>query len=58
MLVVLAESQTTRHANPVEHGELIASLVPGARLEVVDAAHLANWERAAEVNALLEDHLR
>jgi 3-oxoadipate enol-lactonase len=45
-------------ATPVEHGELIASLVPGARLEVVDAAHLASWERAAEVNVLLEDHLR
>ena len=44
-------------ATPVEHGELIASLIPGARLEIVDAAHLANWERAVEVNALLEEHL-
>jgi 3-oxoadipate enol-lactonase len=44
-------------ATPVEHGELIASLVPAARLEVVDAAHLANWERATEVNTLLEDFL-
>ena len=44
-------------ATPVEHGELIASLIPGARIEIVEAAHLASWERAAEVNALLEDHL-
>ncbi len=54
----LVVAGTLDPATPVEHGELIASLVPGARLAVVDAAHLANWERAAEVNALLEDHLR
>jgi 3-oxoadipate enol-lactonase len=45
-------------ATPVEHGELVASLIPGARIEILEAAHLASWERAAEVNALLEDHLR
>jgi 3-oxoadipate enol-lactonase len=44
-------------ATPVEHGELIASLVPGARMEIIEAAHLASWERATEVNALLADHL-
>ena len=44
-------------ATPVEHGELIASLIPGARVEILEAAHLASWERAAEVNALLADHL-
>jgi 3-oxoadipate enol-lactonase len=44
-------------ATPVDHGELIASLVPGARIEILEAAHLASWERAPEVNALLEDHL-
>ena len=44
-------------ATPVEHGELIASLIPGARIEIVEAAHLASWERAAEVDALLADHL-
>jgi 3-oxoadipate enol-lactonase len=44
-------------ATPVEHGELIASLAPGARIEILEAAHLASWERAPEVNALLEDHL-
>jgi 3-oxoadipate enol-lactonase len=44
-------------ATPVEHGELIASLIPGARVEILEAAHLASWERAGEVNALLADHL-
>ncbi|GAB2653613.1 3-oxoadipate enol-lactonase [Saccharopolyspora gloriosae] len=42
-------------ATPPEHGAAIADGIGGnARLEVVDhAAHLANVERAAEVNALL-----
>jgi 3-oxoadipate enol-lactonase len=41
-------------ASPPEHGELIASLVPGARLEVVEgAAHLANLERPEALTALL-----
>lgn len=44
-------------ATPVEHGKRIASSVVGARLEVVDGAHLASWERADEVNALLAHHL-
>ena len=43
-------------ATPVEHAELIASRIPGARLEVLErAAHLANVERAeAFTNAVLE----
>ncbi|MCX2731254.1 3-oxoadipate enol-lactonase [Saccharopolyspora sp. NFXS83] len=42
-------------ATPPEHGAAIADGIGGnARLEVVDhAAHLANVERAAEVNSLL-----
>jgi pimeloyl-ACP methyl ester carboxylesterase len=45
-------------ATPPELGELIASLVPGARLEVLaDAAHLANVERPAAFTALLRDFL-
>ena len=48
---------TADPATPPEHGELIASLVPGARFELVDAAHLACWEAAGAVNALLQDHL-
>ncbi|HEY3748243.1 MAG TPA: 3-oxoadipate enol-lactonase [Pseudonocardiaceae bacterium] len=44
-------------ATPPEHGRLIADTVPGARFELVDAAHLANVERPAEVTGLLLDHL-
>jgi pimeloyl-ACP methyl ester carboxylesterase len=44
-------------ATPPEHGRLIATTVPGARFELVAAAHLANVERPAEVTALLLDHL-
>ncbi len=44
-------------ATPPEHGELIASLIDGARFEVVDGAHLACWEVPGVVNALLEEHL-
>jgi len=44
-------------ATPPEHGAAIADGIgDNARLEIVDgAAHLANVERAAEVNALLLD---
>jgi 3-oxoadipate enol-lactonase len=45
-------------ATPPEHGELIASLIPGARFEVLeDAAHLANLERPDAFTALLRDFL-
>jgi 3-oxoadipate enol-lactonase len=44
-------------APPVE-GELLASRIPNARLEILDgAAHLANVERADAFNRLLEGHL-
>ena len=39
------------------HAERIAALVPGCRMEVVDAAHLANIEVDDEVTALMLDHL-
>jgi 3-oxoadipate enol-lactonase len=43
---------------PPEQGELIASRIPGARLEVIpNAAHLANVERPDEFNRLLEEYL-
>jgi 3-oxoadipate enol-lactonase len=46
------------HATPPEHGELIASLIPRARLEVLDeAAHLANLERPGAFTALMRDFL-
>ncbi|GLU46324.1 3-oxoadipate enol-lactonase [Nocardiopsis ansamitocini] len=44
-------------AVPPEEGKLIADMIPGARLEVLaDAAHLASWERAPQINDLLTAH--
>ena len=43
---------------PPQHGEAIAAAIAGARLEILDpAAHLASFERAAAVNALIAEHL-
>lgn len=45
-------------ATPVEHAELIASRIPGARLHVLErAAHLANVERAEEFTSAVVEHL-
>jgi 3-oxoadipate enol-lactonase len=44
-------------ATPPEHGRVIADAVADARLAIVDAAHLANVERSAEVTTLLLNHL-
>lgn len=45
-------------ATPVEHQQLIARGIPGARhATVAPAAHLAAVERAGEVNRLIEEHL-
>jgi len=45
-------------ATPVEHAELIASRIPGARLQVLErAAHLANVERAGAFTSALLEHL-
>lgn len=45
-------------ATPVEHAELLASRIPGARLQVLErAAHLANVERADEFTKAVFDHL-
>jgi 3-oxoadipate enol-lactonase len=44
-------------ATPPPHAETIASLITGARIETVDAAHLANWEQPAAVNHLLRAHV-
>jgi 3-oxoadipate enol-lactonase len=44
--------------SPPAHAEEIASLVPDARVAVIEGAqHLANIERADEFNRLLEGHL-
>jgi 3-oxoadipate enol-lactonase len=41
-----------------EDREALAGAIPGARLEVLDpAAHLASFERADAVNALIAEHL-
>jgi 3-oxoadipate enol-lactonase len=44
-------------ATPPRHAERIAERIPGARLEIVSAAHLANYERPDEVTALMLSHL-
>ena len=45
------------NATPPHHQERIAKRIPGARLEIVPAAHLANYERPDEVTALMLSHL-
>ena len=48
---------TSDPATPEQpHGATIANGIPGVRFELVDAAHLLNIERPAEVNALLTEH--
>jgi 3-oxoadipate enol-lactonase len=44
-------------ATPPHHAEQIAGRIPGARLELVNAAHLANYERPEEVTRLMLSHL-
>ena len=44
-------------ATPPAHAERIAAGIPGARLELVEAAHLANIECAEEVTRLTLSHL-
>ena len=46
-------------ATPPEHAELIASLIPGARVVVLPrAAHLANVEQPEAFNSAVLDHLK
>ena len=46
-------------ATPVEHAELLASRIPGARLHVLEhAAHLANVERADDYTMAVLEHLQ
>ena len=45
-------------ATPIEHAELIASRIPGARLHVLErAAHLANVEQAQDFTQVVLEHL-
>jgi 3-oxoadipate enol-lactonase len=55
VLVVAGEDDP---ATPVEHAELLASRIPGARLVLLErAAHLANVERAEQFTAAVLEHL-
>ena len=44
-------------ATPPEHGERIVAGIPGARLELVDAAHLATIEQPKVMTELIAGHL-
>jgi len=44
-------------ATPPTQAEVIAGGIPGARLSILDSAHLANIERADEVTRLISEHL-
>jgi 3-oxoadipate enol-lactonase len=44
-------------APPAEHARVIADRIPSARLELVDAAHLASVEQPDRVTELIIDHL-
>ena len=44
-------------ATPPVHQETIAAGIPDSRLEVLEAAHFANWQLADDVNRLLAAHL-
>ncbi len=54
----LVISAAEDHSLPPEHQQLIASLIPGARLESIpDAAHLVNVQHPDTVNRLLAANL-
>jgi 3-oxoadipate enol-lactonase len=56
-LPTLVIAGSADQSTPVEpHARTIAEGIPGARLEVLDAAHLATIERAAEATPLIADH--
>jgi 3-oxoadipate enol-lactonase len=44
-------------STPPEQGEAIARAIPGARFEIVDAAHMANIEQEDRVTTLIREHL-
>jgi 3-oxoadipate enol-lactonase len=55
---VLVVAGAEDRATPLEHAELIASRIPGARLHVLErAAHLANVEQAQAFTGALFEHL-
>ncbi len=52
----LVVAGTLDPATPPRYLEAIAAAVPASRIEAVETAHLANWERADEVNRILAAH--
>jgi 3-oxoadipate enol-lactonase len=55
---VLVVAGADDRATPVEHAELVADRIPGARLVALErAAHLANVERAEEFTEAVLEHL-
>jgi 3-oxoadipate enol-lactonase len=53
----LVVAGTLDPATPPRYLEEIAAAIPGSQRETVETAHLANWERAGEVNRILAAHL-
>jgi 3-oxoadipate enol-lactonase len=53
-LVIAGSADLSTPVQP--HARTIADAIPGARLEVLDAAHLATIERADEATALIAAH--
>jgi len=55
-LVVVGRGDRSR---PVHEADLMAKAIPGARLEIIEAAgHISNLEQPAHVLGLLEDFLK
>ncbi len=54
-LVIAGSADPSTPVDP--HARTMADGIPGARLEVLDAAHLATIERAPEATALILEHL-
>jgi 3-oxoadipate enol-lactonase len=58
-LPTLVVHGTVDQTLPVANGEMIAKLIPGARLELLeDVGHLFFWERPARSAELLVAHAR
>lgn len=53
-LVVAGDADLSTPIDP--HASTIVEGIPGARLEVLDAAHLATIQRADEASALIKEH--
>jgi 3-oxoadipate enol-lactonase len=54
---VLVLSGAQDQGTPPERGQEIAAAVPGARFQIIDAAHIANIEQAKAFTAAVEELL-